>query len=150
MTFQQALNKCMDICSRREYCSYDVLEKLRRWELPEPDAEKIIEQLKKDRFISHERYCQAFVSDKIKFNHWGKIKIAYYLKQKQLEHNIIQDALETIDDNLYAEIIRSEIKKKQKTVKAKSDYEKQGKVAQSVIAKGFEPALVFELLKNKS
>lgn len=149
MNFQQALTKCMDVCSRREYCSYDLMEKLRRWELHESDTEKIIEQLKKDRFINHERYCKAFVSDKIQFNHWGKIKIAYYLKQKQLEPKIIKEALEAIDDTLYKEIIIGEIAKKQKTVKAKNDFERQGKIAQSVIAKGFEPNLVFDLMKKK-
>lgn len=147
MKFEQALSKCMDLCSRREYCAFDIREKIKKWEISPEDADQIIKRLFEEKFLDHERYCRAFVNDKFCFNHWGKVKITYYLKQKQIEASYIHDALNEIDLDKYQGVIREEIKKKQSRVKAKNDFEKKAKIAQSLIAKGFEPGLVFEALK---
>lgn len=147
MKFEQALSKSMELCSRREYCAFDIREKIKKWEISPDDADKIIKRLFDEKFLDHERYCHAFVNDKFRFNHWGKVKIAYHLKQKQIETSHIQDALNKINMDNYLDLIREEIQKKQNRVKAKNDFEKKAKIAQSVIAKGFEPRLVFEVLK---
>ena len=41
MDAKKALNIVAGQCSKKEYCSADVLAKLRRWELPEKDIEEI-------------------------------------------------------------------------------------------------------------
>ena len=40
MTYEQALNKAAALCSGAEYCERQILEKLRRWEIGEDDAER--------------------------------------------------------------------------------------------------------------
>lgn len=148
MDKNKALSKCMDMCSKREYCSAEISEKLQKWELTEPDIDQIIESLIAQKFIDHERYATAFVNDKIRFNHWGKVKVKYYLNHKGIEGEIINIALKNFSENKYIQIALTEIEKKWNKTTAKNAFELKNKVAKSIINKGFEPALVFELLKT--
>ncbi|MDA3894364.1 MAG: regulatory protein RecX [Salinivirgaceae bacterium] len=147
MELKKTLEKCMQICSQREYCIFDIENKLQKWEIDKKDQQKIIDTLVLEKFIDHERYVPAFINDKFKFNHWGKIKIRYYLKQKHIDSQIINIYLAQIDDDLYLKTIKNEIKNKRQTAKGKDDFEKNQKVARYVISKGFEPDKVFQLLK---
>lgn len=148
MDYKKALSKCMQICSRREYCTQDIIEKLFAWQVASELHEKIVEKLFNDKFIDHNRYTHAFVNDKFRFNNWGKVKIRYQLKQKYIEDNIIIEHLNNIEESDYIATLNSEICKKLKTAKANSDFERHQKVARYVISKGFEPDLVFKLLKT--
>jgi len=147
MEFKRALEKCMHVCSQREYCIGDIKEKLKKWEITSTDQGKIISQLLAEKFIDHNRYTPAFISDKFNFNHWGRIKITYYLKQKGIEKDIIETHLNKIDCIEYKRILKIEIDKKAKGIKGNNDFEKNQKIARYAISKGFEPNLVFELLK---
>jgi len=144
---KKALEKCMNICSQREYCVFDIEAKLRKWEIDENSQHKIIDTLLAEKFLDHDRYVPAFINDKFKFNHWGKIKVRYYLKQKQINEQIITKYLNQIDDNLYEKTIKREIAKRRKSAKGKTNFEKDQKVARYLISKGFEPSTVFEILK---
>ena len=139
----------MDLCSRREYCITDISEKLYKWEIDKPNSDKIIEQLIAEKYLDHSRYCRAFVNDKFKFNHWGRIKITYHLKHKMIEDSFIKSAIDQVDEETYHKVILEEIKKKSKTVKGKTNFEKQGRIAKAIISKGFEPSLVCNLLKKE-
>ena len=81
--FNTALVKAMAECSRREFCSYDIHNKLRLWGIGNTDSEKIIGILIKENFINETRYATAFVKDKFRYNKWGKVKIASNLKLKE-------------------------------------------------------------------
>ncbi len=147
MEYKKALDKCMGICSQREYCIFDIEEKLMKWEVSMSEHQKIVKVLIDERFIDHDRYVPAFINDKFTFNHWGKIKIRYYLKQKRIEESIIKKYLNTIDEDTYDLTIRNEIEKKRRSVKGNSPFEINQKIAKYVISKGFEPNKVFEILK---
>ena len=147
MEFNKALNKCMFICSKREYCAFDIEEKLIKWLVSKSDQIKIIDELIENKYIDNERYTSAFVNDKFVFNHWGKIKIKYHLKQKRIDGEIINRYIDKINNSDYEQTILNEINKKQKTVNGKNEFEKNQKVARYVISKGFEPQKVFEILQ---
>ncbi len=148
MDYNKALQKCMNICSRNEYCRFDLHQKFKKWEVSSFDANKIIEYLEDNKYLDEERYATAFVNDKFKFNHWGKIKIAYYLKHKNISSVIVKNALDKISFAEYEKICKNEIEKKRPKVNAESNYERNGKTAQYVISKGFESDLVFKLLNS--
>ncbi len=145
MKFEKALSNCMQICSRKECCKWDILQKLQKWEVEDNDIDKIITQLEQDKFIDEKRYAQAFANDKFKFNKWGRIKIRYQLKQKQISTENINSALANINEDNYKQLIINEIQKKQQKVKAKSDYERKQKVIAYLSSKGFEMDLAFDL-----
>jgi regulatory protein len=147
MNYKEALNKCMYLCSKKEYCQSEMAAKLMEWELPEKLISEVLNALVAEKFIDDLRYAKAFTNDKFRFNHWGKIKIRFHLKQKKLASELINQVLEAIDEQTYQKVILEEINKKSKTVTARSDFERTGKIARSIIGKGFEPEMVFSLLR---
>ena len=108
MDYKDALKYSMALCSSRECCRSDVAGKLRERDLPEPDITKILATLEKDNFLNETRYAASFARDKLKFNKWGKMKIRYALSGKQIPEEIIVQALEEIDEEYYAGILREE------------------------------------------
>lgn len=142
MEFKKALSKCMQICSRKECCKWDIYKKLELWEVNKNDAENIIQTLEQQQFIDENRFAKAFANDKFRFNHWGKRKIKFNLKQKNIENNIIEYALSKIDKDEYDKVIKSEIEKKWNKTKAKSDFERKQKVIAYMASKGFEVGLI--------
>jgi len=149
MDKKQALAKCMKICSVREYCVDDILKKLTNWEISDKDKTYIIDYLISEKFIDNKRYTIAYIKDKFIFNKWGKIKIKYHLKQKHIENNIIENVInKVIDDNDYYNTVKNEIVKKSKSVKGKNDFEIKQKILRYMSSKGFETAIVFDVLNQ--
>jgi len=110
------------------------------------DAEKLLDRLEEEGFISAERYARAFVMDKMRYDKWGRVKIRQALYLKCIETAHIDAALAVIDEQEYREILFALLQKKQGLVKANTPYEERQKVARYAIGKGFEPHLVFQML----
>ncbi|NJK98551.1 MAG: RecX family transcriptional regulator [Bacteroidales bacterium] len=118
MTEKEALNITYKLCSKKEYSSGEIAAKLREWEFPDEKVQEIIQVLIREKFIDDHRYARAFVNDKLKFSRWGKIKIAYMLRQKGVVDDIVREALGEIEDSLYSEILLTELQKKAKKYKS--------------------------------
>jgi len=146
--FKSALSKAMAQCSRREYCKADITNKLFSWGVGESDTEKIINTLCNENFINESRYASAFVSDKFKYNKWGKIKISVHLKTKDISPEIISEALGSIDNKAYAKLLRALISSRRKTIKAKNQYDLKARLMRYGLSKGFESNLLYDLLND--
>ena len=148
MTEKEALNYAMKLCSKKEYSSGEIFKKLSDLELPEELCHKIVNELKAEKFIDDSRFANAFVNDKLKFAKWGKIKIAFMLRQKEVPNSIITETLNAIDKTLYEDILLGELMKKSKSVKAASDYEFKGKLIQFAAGRGFEYEIASRLAEK--
>ena len=95
-----ALARMQALCSRREYCVADIRRKLLRLRdhplLPE-EAEQIIADLVKEKYLDDARYAGAFARDKAALTAWGAAKIRYALRAKGISDEAIQQALESIE-----------------------------------------------------
>jgi regulatory protein len=147
--YKRYFARLSQLCARNEKCEQDLRKKLMQWSIPEEDSEKLLDQLKQLDFINHQRYANAFARDKLRFNHWGRKKIAYALKAKNIEENHIQDALETLSDSQYENILENELEKKIKNLKTNDQNQLRNKLCQYLIQKGFESGKVFELVNEK-
>lgn len=135
---QEAYNKLSALCAMSELCCYDMQRKMRNWEMPEGARERVVEKLLKERFIDEARYAHAFVRDKFRYNHWGKVRIQQELRLRNIAQHLIDDALqENIpqEDNLST--LKDLIEKKRPTVKGRSQYEVKGKLIRFAVSKGF-------------
>ena len=94
---KMALAKMEAICSRREYCSADIRERLLKFSLPEGAVEEIVESLKRERYLDDGRYAAAYARDKSSLAGWGPRKIEFALKGKGIGSEIIAQALEEVD-----------------------------------------------------
>jgi regulatory protein len=146
-SFDELLHKAASYCSISEHCVSDVELKLKAWGIEPDKSDKIIDRLKADDFINEKRYCVAFVKDKFHYNKWGKIKISYALKQKGLDNQLINQALHTIDDGEYEEMLAVLLKAKLKTIKWEYEYEKMGKLFNFAQSRGFESAVIDKVVR---
>lgn len=145
---KEALSLITGYCSREERCSADVISKLKDYNLPQIVIDDILEFLIKEKYIDDLRYANAFVSDKFRFNKWGRIKIAYMLKQKHVSETLINTALDTIDSETYIDLLREELVKKKRSLKNISGYELKGKLYQFAAGRGFESDEINKALKQ--
>ena len=125
------------LCAQAEHCQYEMLEKMRRWELPEDAQARVMAKLVKERYVDDERYAQAFVKDKIRYNKWGRRKVEQALWQKRIDEEIRNSVLNDVDDEEYLSVLSPLLKQKRKTIKAKNDYELNQKLVRFALGRGF-------------
>ena len=147
-TLEELLHKAASYCSISEHCVLEVEDKLTAWGVSDEDKRKIIDRLKSEDFINEKRYCTYFVKDKFRFNKWGKIKISYNLKAKGLDKEVVQNAMSTIDDGEYEELLASLLKAKLVGLKYEFEYEKQGKLFRFAQSRGFENNVIERVIRN--
>ena len=148
LTPDQVLDKMAKYCAYQERCVKDVRDKLKTFEISEEEKTKILEYLLDNRFVNDERFAKSFVRGKINQSGWGVNKIRFHLVQKGIAKEIIDEALSQTDEEVYRQRLIDILQTKVKTVKADSDFEKKRKLSAYAMQKGFESALVWEILKD--
>ena len=148
LTPDQVLDKMAKYCAYQERCVKDVRDKLKAFGLPQEEKHEIIDYLLDNRFVNDERYAKSFVRGKINQSGWGVNKIRFHLIQKGIDKDIIEEALGQTDEEVYRQRLIDILKTKTKTIKADSDFEKKRKLAAYAMQKGFEGALVWDVLKD--
>lgn len=97
---KKVLSRLQGQCSKREYCSKDILAKaVKLLEGDETAAREVLDSLIEDKYVSDLRYASAFAREKSSISGWGKVKIAYMLSAKGISRETINEAFEDIDDD---------------------------------------------------
>ena len=144
MTEQQILAKLTALCSGAEHCSYEMTEKMRRWEVDEATQARVMEYLTREKYMDDSRFCRAFIREKMRFNKWGRRKIELALYQKRIDKSVSAEALDEVDASEYVVILRPLLKQKERSVKANSEYEKNMKLIKFAMSRGF----TFDVIKE--
>ena len=110
---------------------------------------QIIAKLIAEGFLNEKRFAETYTLGKLRSNSWGKIKIIQGLKEKSIDHQIINEAIESIDKSEYQHIIEKLILTKIKMIRDTDPYIIKNKAARYVISKGFESHLVWEEINNQ-
>ena len=137
MTEQEAYLQLAALCAQAEHCQHEMLEKMRKWELPESVQARVMARLVKERYVDDERYARAFVKDKIRYNKWGRRKVQQALWLKHIDSAIQQTVLDEVDDDEYLKVLKPLLKQKSKGIKAESDYERNQKLVRFALGRGF-------------
>ena len=97
---EKVLDRMRNLCSRREYCRADIMKKVvSALDGDREKAEKVMEILVAEKYIDEFRYASAFARDKSAISGWGETKIRYMLSSKGVPREIIDKALEEIDES---------------------------------------------------
>ena len=134
-------------CAVKEYCCSEIATKLQQKGATADEADALLERLVNEKYIDEARYAEAFVSDKFRFDHWGRIKITHALRQKGIADSLIREVLEHIDEDEYCTLLTDFIQSKRRTTKGDTPYAINQKIARAAITRGFEPHLVFDRLQ---
>ena len=144
LTEQEAYLRLAALCAHAEHCRYEMDEKMRRWGLDDEARERVLTRLVAERYIDEERYCRAFVADKIRYNKWGRRKVEQALWMKRIDTAISQQVLDDVDDCEYVAVLKPLIAQKRRSTKARSDYELNMKLIQFARSRGFD----FNIIKQ--
>ncbi|MCR5819624.1 MAG: RecX family transcriptional regulator [Bacteroidaceae bacterium] len=142
MTYETALPKMAALCSSAEYCEKDLREKMRRGGLPDADADRVIERLYEEGFLSAERFCHAYVRDKVLFARWGRMKIEMGLRQKGLPADEIAAAIADEMDSEgsradYLQKLCSAMEAKARTLKDEDPRVRRAKLIRFALSRGY-------------
>ena len=136
-TEQDAYLTLAALCAQAEHCQYEMLEKMRRWELDDEVQARVMQRLVSERYVDDERYARAFVKDKVRYNKWGRRKVEQALWQKHIDEDIRQQVLDEIDDEEYISVLRPLLKQKRRSTKAANDYQLNQKLMRFALGRGF-------------
>ena len=135
-------------CSLAERCINDVRKKMKAEDLTTEAEKRIVDYLLKEKFIDEKRFCRSFVNDKFKFNHWGRIKICYELKSRNIPQDVYYEAIETIDEDEYISVLTDLLESKKRFTKGHSPQDIFRKLCLFAASRGFETPLIIDTLKG--
>lgn len=141
---EQALQKLKHYCAYQERCHSEVKEKLYQLGVWKKDHDEIMATLIEENYLNEERFAIAFAGGKFRIKHWGRVKIKYELKQKQVSDYCIKKALQQMDEEEYLSVLNKLAKEKYAALKNEQYLIRKKKTMDYLLAKGFEP----ELSKN--
>jgi regulatory protein len=144
---EEALQKAKQYCAYQERCHSEVKEKLYSLGMNKKEVDELLSELISDNYLNEERFAIQFAGGKFRIKHWGRIKIKYSLKQKQVSEYCIKKGLSAIDERDYLKTLENLFQQKLKTLKAeKNIFTKKRKLQDHLIQKGFETNLVNKLI----
>ena len=99
------LAKAERYCANEEQCRTSVKKKLCDWGASLAVSGKIVNRLVEQGYIDERRYARAYVSAKLRTQKWGRLKVIYQLRSKQVPPKFITEALAEISDEEYRSIM---------------------------------------------
>lgn len=143
-----ALGKAQEYCSKQEICISGIRKKLDQWGVNPAYHEKVLKDLKAEKFIDETRYASSFVKEKFRLNQWGIIKIRHAMKAKQIPEDIINEAINEIPDDEYVRTLEKIMTQKLRNIKARNKFEQKGKLYRHAASKGYENDKIMEVINS--
>ena len=112
------LNNLRRQCSRREYCTADVLKKAEKaLDGDKGKAAEVVKVLVQEKYVDDMRYCEAYAREKSSISGWGEVKIKYMLSAKGIAKDTISQALTQIDPQRASSRLEKLLENKYRTLK---------------------------------
>lgn len=148
LTKEQALQKLRHFCGYQERCHSEVKEKLYNLGVFKKDHDEIVAALIEEKYLNEERFAIAFAGGKFRLKQWGRVKIEYELKQKQVSNYSIKKALKQIDEEVYLRVLNKLAEEKYVALKDEQFLVRKKKTMNYLAGKGFEMELVREVVEK--
>ncbi|MFZ1328105.1 MAG: regulatory protein RecX [Chitinophagaceae bacterium] len=147
LTKEQAWQKLKHYCAYQERCHSEVKEKLYQLGVWKKEHDEIIASLIEENYLNEERFAVAYAGGHFRIKQWGRIKIKYELKQKQVSEYSIKKALKQIEDEEYGKVLEKLAREKYAALKKEQFLVRKKKTADYLVSKGYEADLVNTILK---
>ncbi len=145
---QEALLLMYKFCAYRERSHREVRTKLISLGVYGDDLEDVMASLIAEGYLNEERFARAFARGKFRMKKWGRRKILSGLKQQDISEYAVRKAMAEIDEEEYTATARELILKKINLSTKDNVFEQNQQVARQLIQKGYEPELVWQLIKE--
>ena len=139
---EQALQKLKHYCGYQERSHSEVKEKLYSLGVWKKDHDEIIAALIEENYLNEERFALAFARGKFRMKQWGRVKIKYELKQRQVSEYSIKKALKQIDEEEYMTSLKKLAEDRYASLKGEQYLVRKKKTIDYLMQKGYEPGLI--------
>jgi len=141
--------KAANFCAYQERSQKEVRNKLYSYGLYTDQVDELLSDLIVDGYVNEERFAKAFIGGKFRIKKWGRVKILQAIALHKISDYCIREGLKEIDEDEYEATLIEIIEKKMSTIKLANSFERNAKLANYAIGRGFESSLVWEVLKTK-
>lgn len=149
MTKAQVLQKLTALCAKSEHCQYEMLTKMKAWDVPETMQAEVLAYLIQEHYVDDERYARAFIRSKATYNRWGRRKIEQALRMKRIGEDVYKPLLDEVCSNEdYEKTLLPLLQTKAKSVKGDTEYEIRGKLIRFALSRGFEYDVIEKVLEK--
>jgi regulatory protein len=143
-TVQEATKKLEHYCAYQERCHQEVNRKLKDMRMIPEAIDIIIVHLLQHNFLNEERFAKTFVSGKFRIKAWGRRRLTYELKKKDIGKVNINQALAEIEIEEYNEVFNDLAEKKANSIKENNKFKKRKKLIDYLLYRGWESHLVYK------
>ena len=149
LTPEQALQKARQYCAYQERCHKEVKDKLYGFGLHKKEVEEVLSQLIEENYLNEERFAVQFAGGRFRIKHWGRVKIKYELKQKQVSDYCVRKALAAIDEDDYEKAAQKLFDEKLRGLKSeKNIFIKKRKLQDHLLQKGYEAEMIRKMISK--
>jgi regulatory protein len=146
---ERALQKIKQYCAYQERNHQETKDKLYSFGLYKHEVEQLLSQLVEENYLNEERFAIAFAGGRFRMKQWGRVKIRYEMKQKQISEYLIKKALASIDEEDYERTLAKLADAKLAALKAERNiFIKKKKLQQYLLQKGFETVLITTIVNK--
>ena len=111
---------------------------MRQWGVPQTVADGIVDRLVGEKYIDEERFARAYCNDRMRFSHWGRVKIAAMLRGMHVADYAIRLGLEQLDIGEYREVLGRVIAGKDRILDEDDPYRRRVRLVRFAVGRGFE------------
>jgi regulatory protein len=150
LSFEEVYAKACRYCAYQERSPAEVEQFLKdKFMLSEVERRRCIDHLIEDGFLNKRRFAMLYTQSKFRQKQWGKQKIAFHLKQKAIDDQLIEEALDALDPIEYEACLQKLLQQKNESLqKTESDPLKQrAKLIRYAQQKGYESDLIYKLMQ---
>ena len=146
LTPEQALQKLRHYCAYQERCHQEVKEKLFNLGIRKSQHDEIVSTLIEENYLNEERYAVAFAGGKWRMKHWGRVKIKYELKQRQVSDYSIKKAMKQIEEEEYLLKLQKIAEERFASLKSEQWIVRKKKTIDYLILRGFEHEFINQVV----
>ncbi len=139
--------KAGNYCAYQERTQQKVRDKLYSLGLYRDEVEDVLTELISENFVNEERFAKSFARGKFNLKKWGKRKIIFELKKRNLSPYCIDQAIKEISDEAYEKMIFQIIENKMSYL-PEVGYTTKNRIIKYLIGKGFETEIAWTILNS--
>lgn len=148
LTPTEALAKIYRYCAYQERSHHEVKNKLFDFGLNPDEVDEILSKLITDGFVNEERFAKAYAGGKFRMKKWGRVRIERELNSLGLSERCISAGMKEIVDDDYHKTLQTLLEKKNDLISETDPFIRKDKLAKFAIGRGYEPDLVWKMIKE--
>jgi len=146
---KSAYQTALDLLSRRDHFRRELVEKLRKRDLPADEIEDSIARCEELDLLNDERVAHRFVEVRAADRGWGPHRLAAELRQRGITADDA-DRLSDLSEELAADAMRTALRKIEVRAPAGwwRDGQRRARMVSSLITRGFEAEVAIAAVKD--